>query len=86
MQGSDAFPDPASQAQSGSVHGPSIVVNHGAYEWHDAAWQRPAYRDLVIYELHLGTFTESGTFPLRHRAPPAPARARSQCDRDHADW
>jgi maltooligosyltrehalose trehalohydrolase len=62
MDGSDAFPDPASQAQSGSVHGASIVVDHSAYQWRDAAWQRPSYRDVVIYELHIGTFTESGTF------------------------
>ena len=62
MEGSDAFPDPASQAQSGGVHGTSLVVDHSAYEWRDAAWQRPTYRDVVIYELHIGTFTESGTY------------------------
>ena len=39
-----------------------MVVDHSAYQWGDATWRRPAFRDLVIYELHVGTFTPEGTF------------------------
>ncbi|MES2571009.1 MAG: malto-oligosyltrehalose trehalohydrolase, partial [Verrucomicrobiota bacterium] len=38
------------------------VVDPTRFQWHDAAWVRPAFRDLVIYELHVGTFTAEGTF------------------------
>lgn len=55
------FPDPVSRAQAESVHGASLVVDP-AFPWSDAPWQRPAFRDLVIYELHVGTFTPAGTF------------------------
>ncbi len=62
LDGGESFPDPASRAQAESVHGPSIVVDAQSYKWHDAAWRRPEFRDLVIYELHIGTFTLEGTF------------------------
>jgi len=60
--GDSAFPDPSSRSQPEGVHGPSMVVDPGNYEWNDAAWHRPKFRDLVIYELHIGTFTPEGTF------------------------
>src|SRR5436305_5537131 len=56
------FPDPASQFQPEGVHGPSSVVNHNSFEWHDNNWNCPHINDLVIYELHVGTFTNEGTF------------------------
>ncbi|MBA2269921.1 MAG: malto-oligosyltrehalose trehalohydrolase, partial [Chthoniobacterales bacterium] len=56
------WPDPASRAQPFGVHGPSSVVDPSAFRWGDASWKAPAYRDLVIYELHVGTFTGAGTF------------------------
>lgn len=56
------WPDPASRAQPLGVHGPSMVVDANTYRWNDRSWQAPAYRDLIIYELHIGTFTEAGTF------------------------
>lgn len=62
LAGGEALADPSSHAQRNSVYGPSVVVDHSAYPWSDTAWQRPRFRDLVIYELHVGTFTEAGTF------------------------
>ena len=56
------WPDPASRFQPKGVHGPAMVVDPKTYRWNDASWKAPAYRDLVIYELHIGTFTEEGTF------------------------
>lgn len=56
------YPDPASRSQPEGVHGPSEVVDPDAYRWKVHDWAPPAVEDLVIYELHVGTFTEDGTF------------------------
>ncbi|PSQ69764.1 MAG: malto-oligosyltrehalose trehalohydrolase, partial [Bacteroidetes bacterium QH_2_64_26] len=56
------FPDPASRYQPDGVHSPSAVVDPYAYEWDDDDWDGVAREDLVIYELHVGTFTERGSF------------------------
>ena len=56
------FPDPASRFQPAGVHGPSEVVDPGAYDWQDDDWAGVAREDLVFYELHVGAFTEAGTF------------------------
>ncbi len=39
-----------------------MVVDPKAFPWTDQRWSRPTFRDLVIYELHVGTFTPEGTF------------------------
>jgi len=56
------LPDPASRAQQHDVHGLSLIVNPKTFSWTDAQWERPPFRDIVIYELHIGTFTTEGTF------------------------
>ena len=56
------LPDPVSRFQPHGVHGPSSVVDPKTFQWSDAAWRGVAMRDLVIYELHVGTFTPEGTF------------------------
>jgi maltooligosyltrehalose trehalohydrolase len=57
-----AWPDPASRFQPDGVHGPSEIVDPSAFVWSDAAWTGRALDELVVYELHVGTFTEAGTF------------------------
>jgi len=54
--------DPASRFQPAGVDGPSQVVDPAAYRWRINDWQRPPMRGRVIYEVHVGTFTASGTF------------------------
>jgi maltooligosyltrehalose trehalohydrolase len=56
------FPDPASRWQPQGVHGPSAVVDPSAFVWTDGTWQAPPLEQLVIYELHVGTFAPGGTF------------------------
>jgi maltooligosyltrehalose trehalohydrolase len=56
------YPDPASHWQPEGVHHPSAVFFPKAHRWHDAGWRGVARVDLVIYELHVGTFTPEGTF------------------------
>ncbi|RKF12630.1 malto-oligosyltrehalose trehalohydrolase [Roseovarius spongiae] len=54
-------PDPAARAQARDVHGPSRLVDPDRYEWrHDRPGR--AWREAVIYELHIGAFTPEGTF------------------------
>ncbi len=62
LEGGPPTPDPASLAQPEGVHGPSMVVDTASFEWHDEGWRGVRTEDLVIYELHTGTFTEAGTF------------------------
>lgn len=54
-------PDPGSRSQPEGVHGPSEVVADD-FAWTDAAWRGHRLAELVIYELHVGTFTPEGTF------------------------
>ena len=44
------------------MHGPSVVVDSGAVRWTDQGFTGHAQKDLVFYELHVGTFTAAGTF------------------------
>ncbi len=61
LNGSEDRPDPASLRQPMGVHGPSEVMNT-LFDWQDASWQGLALEQFVFYELHVGTFTEAGTF------------------------
>lgn len=54
-------PDPAARAQMDGVHGPSRLVDPRAYDWR-AEWSGRPWEEAVICELHIGTFTEAGTF------------------------
>ena len=56
------LPDPRSAWQPSGVHGPSRVYDHGAFRWSDGAWTGRQLPGSVLYELHVGTFTEQGTF------------------------
>ena len=54
--GGDAVlvPDPASRAQAGDVHGPSIVIDPESYRWTHDDWRGRAWCETVIYEIHVG--------------------------------
>ncbi len=54
-------PDPASRFQPAGVHGPSEVIS-SEFAWTDADWTGAGREDLIIYELHIGAFTDEGTF------------------------
>lgn len=55
------LPDPASRSQPEGVHGPSAVLDI-SYDWTDYDFRPPHPRDLIIYELHVGTFSQQGNF------------------------
>jgi maltooligosyltrehalose trehalohydrolase len=55
-------PDPASLWQPDGIHAPSAVLRPEQFRWGDRPWPGVAREDLVLYELHVGTFTPEGTF------------------------
>jgi maltooligosyltrehalose trehalohydrolase len=55
-------PDPASRFQPEGVHGPSELRPPDGFKWTDSGWRGLPIRDIVFYELHVGTFTPEGTF------------------------
>jgi maltooligosyltrehalose trehalohydrolase len=57
-----AVPDPASRSNPEGVHGRSEVIDPHQYLWRNPAWRGRPWPDAVLYELHVGTFTEEGTF------------------------
>ena len=61
LDGRTPLPDPASRWQPDGVHGPSALDDARAFGWR-AAPVDIRRRDLIIYELHIGTFTPEGTF------------------------
>ena len=69
--GDRRFPDPASRFQPSGPHGPSQVVDPAAFAWSDAAWPGVARERQVLYEMHVGTFTEEGTWLAAMQQLPA---------------
>ena len=61
FDGGQAVPDLASRWQPEGNDGPSVVVGSD-YAWTDGDWAGVKRRDAVVYELHIGTFTEDGTW------------------------
>ena len=62
LDGDLEHPDPYSRFQPDGVHGPSLVVDPSAYRWQDGGWTGIERSQLVVYETHVGTWTEAGTY------------------------
>ena len=67
LQDGTGVPDPASRAQSGDVHGPSIVVDPASYNWRNAYWRGRPWEDAILYELHAGVL--GGFAGIAHELP-----------------
>ena len=61
IDGGQLVPDPASRFQPQDVDGPSEVIDPSAFQW-KGNWVGRPWREAVIYELHVGTFTPEGTY------------------------
>ena len=55
-------PDPASFFQPDGVHRASQVIDHQSFAWQDNEWNGIDKKEMIIYELHVGTFTDEGSF------------------------
>jgi maltooligosyltrehalose trehalohydrolase len=63
-----ALPDPCSRWQPGGLRGPSRLIDPAAVGASEL--RSPSLAELVIYELHVGTFTPEGTFEAAIAALP----------------
>ncbi len=61
------FPDPCSRYQPQGPHGPSQIIDPQEFPWTDHNWKGIQMAGQVIYELHVGTFTEEGTLDAAAR-------------------
>lgn len=55
-------PDPASRFNPEDVHAHSEVIDPSSFDWEDGDWLGRPWHEAVFYELHVGTFSASGTF------------------------
>lgn len=55
------YPDPASRAQPDGVFEASAAID-SAFDWHDEGWGGLALEQQIQYEIHVGTYTQEGTF------------------------
>ncbi len=62
LNGGPPRPDPTSPWQPSGAGGPSAVLLPSSFEWSEGLWKGIPREALVIYELHVGTFTPQGTF------------------------
>ena len=74
-----AYPDPASRFQPEGPHGPSEIIDPRVFRWTDAEWRGRRRDELVIYEMHIGTFTQEGTWQAAQRELPALAELGITC-------
>jgi maltooligosyltrehalose trehalohydrolase len=56
------YPDPVSRFQPDGPHGPSCVIDPRNFSWTDTDWKGRKLSGQIIYELHVGTFTQDGTW------------------------
>ncbi|MEP7242240.1 MAG: malto-oligosyltrehalose trehalohydrolase [Gammaproteobacteria bacterium] len=61
IDGQLEVPDPAARAND-DLGGASIVVDPLAYAWRQTSWRGRPWHEAIIYELHVGTFTQEGTY------------------------
>ena len=74
-----ALPDPASRFQPEGPHGPSEIIDPSDFAWSDGDWRGLPQEQLVIYELHIGTFTPEGTYEAAARHLPTLAELGITC-------
>lgn len=62
LNGRDRWPDPCSRWQPNGLRGPSRVLDPHGLGGPTSEWSGITLDDLVIYEMHVGTFSPAGTF------------------------
>jgi maltooligosyltrehalose trehalohydrolase len=79
LDGKGPFPDPASRFQPDGPFGPSEVIDSESFPWTDGAWKGVSRPALVLYEMHVGTFTPEGTWHAATRQLPELAALGVNC-------
>ncbi|WP_419418507.1 malto-oligosyltrehalose trehalohydrolase [Legionella sp. D16C41] len=56
------YPDPASRYQPQGPHQSSEVIDNKSFQWSDHNWKGIQKEEAIIYEMHIGTFTQEGNW------------------------
>lgn len=62
LESGEERPDPVSRFLPVSVHGPTQVYDNNEFAWDDNKWKGIAWKECIFYEIHVGAFTQEGTF------------------------
>ncbi|HEV2377895.1 MAG TPA: malto-oligosyltrehalose trehalohydrolase, partial [Streptosporangiaceae bacterium] len=62
LDGGEPLADPRSPWQPSGIDQASRTYDHSAFQWTDHGWRGVPLPGSVVYELHVGTFTQEGTF------------------------
>lgn len=62
VDGGPPLPDPVSRALPEGVHGRTEIIDPDAFAWSDSSWRGVGWKDYILYELHVGTFSALGSF------------------------
>jgi len=62
LEGNRVVNDPASRQQEEDVDGPSVLTHPDRFGWFNTTWIGRRWEEAVVYEIHIGTFTQQGTF------------------------
>ena len=60
------YPDPRSQSQPLGVHGATQILPPDSFAWTDSSWKGVELKDLILYELHVGTFNVPADSPQNY--------------------
>jgi maltooligosyltrehalose trehalohydrolase len=71
LDGERLRPDPCARFQPEGPHGPSAIVDPATFAWTDHEWRGCTRDGVVLYEMHVGTFTAEGTWRAAMRHLPA---------------
>jgi maltooligosyltrehalose trehalohydrolase len=78
-RGEAGLPDPASRFQPEGPHGPSEIIDPEDFAWTDGSWRGVAREQVVVYEMHIGTFTPEGSWTAAMGELPALAELGITC-------
>jgi maltooligosyltrehalose trehalohydrolase len=62
LDGGPTLPDPRSRSQPDGVHAASELFDPSEFLWTDRGFRPTPFERAVLYELHVGTWSEAGTF------------------------
>src|SRR4051794_3262708 len=73
------LPDPVSRFQPEGPQGPSEIVDPASFRWTDRDWRGRPREEMVVYEMHVGTFTPEGSWEAASRELPELAALGITC-------
>src|SRR4051812_30823742 len=73
------LPDPVSRFQPEGPHGSSEIIDPASFRWTARDWRGRKHEEMVIYEMHVGSFTREGSWEAAARELPELAAIGITC-------